>query len=257
MAVVGFNDFVPSPRAEVTLTVGPGVDRVTVWQVSDGGQIAVRGAEGIPALGAVFVTDYEVPLGVLVTYRAETFDASGVGTGFVDVGDVTISIDPSTAVFSDPLDPNLSIPVGMELGFAAALTRSRPTTVHKIGYDTVALMGQMGLLEDVALTIYTRPGDEGTWDTLMSTQVIVRTMPPVPLPRVMHVVIPKVTERPVQDSGWSIWDLVGDEVTRSRVAVITPVVTWQQYIEAFPTWADFNAAYATWLVAQQDPPAVA
>jgi hypothetical protein len=54
--------------------------------------------------------------------------------------------------------------------------------------------------------------------------------------------------------GWVLFDLKGDEIDATTLDILVPVVTWQDYIDAFPTWADMEAAYSTWFDAMKNPP---
>lgn len=261
-SVTGFSDDDPSPRADILLTSGDmtGVTTVSVHQVSAAGDFIVRGADRAPAAGGYFVTDYEIPLGIEVTYRAEKFNGSGVSLGFVSAGLVTVNVDPSEVIFSDPLAPKNAARAVGRTEFAGVVQTRRPKQIYRAGVATVALMGESGLVEGVALDVatYTIETSDALEAVLTNAYVLVRSMPNIlRLPQVFHCVIAEPVQVP-QDvqygGGWVLWPLVGDQVTRSALQVLEAAVTYQRYTDYYATYADFNAAYSTYLAALQSPP---
>lgn len=253
-------DYAPVPRVDVLFDNLPfGAVYVTVFQISAEGTIPVRSAIRSFAAGGYFITDYEVPLGIPVSYRAEQFDAAGNSMGFTDTATTQVDIPVGVAVFQDPLEPAVSAVVGCEASFAETLSRTREVKRHLIGFETIALMGAMSLLEDVNLRVWADADvTQRKFDAVLSrTQVLVRTMPPMPLPRAFHVVIPSPKRVPFDirfDGETNVWDLTAFEVTRSTLDIIVPPVTWQRVIDAYPTWADVIAAHPTWLDVLKNPP---
>lgn len=259
-------DMDPCPRARVEIDAADldvGTDAVTVWQLTADAEVPVRSAIRVASAGGVIVTDYEIPFGVPVTYRVEQF-ASGLSTGFSDV-ELTGQVDIADgfAVFSDPLDPARSVLVEAHLEFGSVLRRTRPTRVYRAGDFTAALSGVRGLLEDVPLRCSTRTlADADLLDSVLAaTQFLVRLMPSGGrLPSVFHVVVPSPAEVPVdvQYGGeWIQWDLSGQEVSRSEVEILVPVINYQLFADAFATYGDAAAAYSTYLDALRDPPSAA
>lgn len=261
LTLTGRTDKKPCPRVDILFdSLAAGTATATVYQISDEGKVPVRNAEGVYAAGGLFVTDYEVPLGVPVTYTAEQFDASGVSLGYTTQATVQVDSLPGAAWVQDPLDPSSAVEVGAADGFADEVKETREVKLVRVGNDTVALMAAMGLIENVSLRTWTdSPEDAAAYRAVLRrTQVLVRTMPNMPIPRCLHIVAAVIPRRGfdiAQGGTLYVWDLVGDEVTRSALNIIVPVVTWQRYIDAFPTWGDFDAAYGTWLDALENPPA--
>jgi len=253
-------DYAPVPRVDILFESLPfGAVELTVLQISDEGVVPVRSAERKFAAGGFFITDYEVPLGIPVSYRAEQFDADGNSMGLTETATVTVNIPVGVAVFQDPLEPDVSAVVGCEESFAASLSRSREVKRHRIGFDTIALMGAMSLLENVNLRSWASTDtDQAKFDLVLErTHVVIRTMPPMPLPRVFHVVIPDITRVPFDlrfDGETNVWDLTAFEVSRSTLDVLVSPVSWRRIIDAYPTWADLIAAHPTWLDVMRNPP---
>lgn len=254
----------PSPRVDILFaSFATGTATVTVLQLSVDGETVVRNAERIFASGGAFVTDYEVPLGVPVQYRAEQFNSAGTSLGFTAASSVQIDIDPSMAVFQDPLHPARAVLVEAKADFAGELVEERAVQLQNIGTETIALMGPMGLLSNIPLNVQTKSLEAAAAlrTVLLQTQILVRTMPrPVLIPRCLHVVVPQTRRVPVDvhyGGEWVQAPITGHEVTRSTLPIIVPVVDYARYNGGFATYADFNAAYSSYLDAIANPPAVA
>jgi hypothetical protein len=202
-----------------------------------------------------------VPLGVPVQYRAEQFNSAGTSLGFTAASSVQIDIDPSMAVFQDPLHPARAVLVEAKADFAGQLVEERAVQLQNIGTETIALMGQMGLLSNIPLTVQTKSLDDAAarCTVLLQTQILVRTMPrPVLIPRCLHVVIPEVRRTPVNvhyGGEWVQFPPTGHQVTRSPLAILVGVVNYELFNDYFATYTAFNTAYSSYLDAIANPPA--
>lgn len=258
-------DDAPTPRATITFSaaeLAPTVSTLSVVEISEAGEIPVRNGSLINGVGGAVLTDYEVPLGVPVTYQAEQFDAAGVSLGLTSSATTTVSIPAGWVVISDPFAPRQAIRARAEVMFAESLSYSRDVKLYRRGTETVALMGQLGLLEDVNLRVLTESDADVAMmmSVLSGGNVLIRSMPPVPLPRVLHAVVGKPRRVPLDarlGGAYSVWDISGVEVSRPSMSVVEAVSSWGLYKSAYPTWADAKAAYTTWLDAKSNPPAEA
>ena len=213
----------------------------------------------VPAVGGAYVVDHEVELGVTVTYQARQFDASGGELGLT-LGDSTqVDIPAGQVIVQDPLNPRSWVSVTAEASLADSLSVSRSKSMYRRGPLTVALMGELGLLEGVRLS-FDVPSliDAARLELVLSEgYFIVRSMPTVPLPRVFHCVVASLKHIPEgarfgdEDS---LWDLSADEVSPSLLPILVSPLTWARYKAAYATWADAEAVYATWLDAKRNPP---
>lgn len=235
-----------------------GTHTITVTRTADGLSYVVRGASALFADGGAVLDDYEIPVGVVVSYVAEAFDSDGISLGAVAALTGTIAApDPKIVWISDPTNPNLTVSATAEMGFSAGLSRKRAVQTYQVGDRVVALLGPIGKLAGVPLRLVSlTAASTASLDVLLrQTAVLIRTAPPMRLPRLLYVVVPTMTENPL---GWdgesSLWDLSGDEIDATTLDILIPVVTWQDYIDAFPTWADMEAAYSTWFDAMKNPP---
>lgn len=236
-----------------------GTQTLHVNRVADGVTYTVRGASNAFAAGGAVIEDWEIPVGVLVTYQATAFDESGVSLGSVEEFTATVSCPPSLAWISDPVNPNSVVQVQARRDFGDTLTNVRQVQTYQVGDRVVALLGAMGKLSNLNLHVQTKTlADADMLKTiLMQTSVLIRTTPPTRVPRLLYVVVPQVNEvdNDVQWGGsWVEWALTGTEVSPTTLDILIPVTTWQDYIDAFPTWQDMIDAYDTWFDAMKTPP---
>jgi len=258
LTAIPFGDL-SRPRVQVTVSAVPEDAAITLFRLFGKYQTTVRGALRESASGAFVVVDYEVPLGIPVTYRAELYDVSGESLGITNEATVTIAWPGDQVVISDPLAPASSIAVDGHSDFGGVLTRKRPYEQHNVSGRIITLMGLAGKLEGIPLVCNTRTieaADEldGILD---ATLVLVRSAPPSRLPPLFYAVVGTVKQVPqdVQWGGeWVRWDIEGDETDSSPLDVQVPIITYQMYNDAFPTYGDFNAAYLTYLDALRNPP---
>jgi len=250
----------PSPRVELVVSaVDGGVSTVTVLQLSSEGQVVVRNGRRISAAGGAFLVDYEVPLGVPVEYRLEQFNGAGTSLGFTSPVSTQVDIPIGMVVIQDPLAPANAVMLRAERSFAETTGFKRSLQLYPSGNDTIALMGERGLLDSVNLSVIAEADDDQTTlDAILAEgTLLVRTMPPMPVPRALHVVIDSPRRVPF-DAHWggqvSVYQLEGSQVSMLPLDIIVPVVTWQRVIDAYPTWTALMAAHATWLDLIKNPP---
>lgn len=250
----------PGPAVQVLFSsLHASTAEVTLWRLSPDGQQVVRGAERAYAIGGFVVTDYEVPLGVETTYRAEQFNITGVSIGFTDSASVTVEGDPSCAWVHDPLDPGGAVLVELRGSFGDDLQWERPVGRYVAGGRTVALYGAPGLLSGVNLDMQTKtlPDADRLRVALQRTGVLVRTLPPARVPRLLYVVVSRVSEQEIDaqyGGGWIAFPASGDEVSPTTRAIAVPVFTWADIAAAYATWDLVKAAYLTWLDVKANPP---
>lgn len=261
--VTAYTDMAPQPRVVIDVDgadLNVATVTVTVWQISSVGQFKVRDGIRRGAVGGTVITDYEVPLGIPVSYRVEQFNTGGTSLGFVLDLSTQVDLEVGFAVFSDPLNPKHAVLVAMSPTFGGNVTRKRPTRVVRAGVNTVALMGLQGLLADVPLHCETDTIADADMleQVLAETQCVVRIMAGTArVPSMFNVVVPEPSELPisVQYGGELItWDLVGQEVSRTEVDIIVPVLNYQRFKDFFNTYGEAAATYSTYLDALRNPP---
>lgn len=261
----------PSPRVEITMTdLYPSTSSVTLYRVlASGATNSVRGAIGLFAQGGFFVTDHEAPLGATVTYRAMQYDEDGVELGYTPSADTILPIYDEDWI-SDPLRPANALRVEFTDQAGTRPSRPIPNAIKRVygadGIRFIALVGDQGVLTALNMDFYTSTVAElETMQQIIHDAnglLLIRT-PPVGamkmIPRTLYAVFPDAVpddfnfSADVEDAEWSN---TVHEVSQPEVGLAESLVTWQTYIDAFPLWTDFNAAYLTWLEAIQNPPEV-
>jgi len=80
-----YTDDAPTPRVEVYFDeFAPTTATVTVYRLAASREYQVRGAVRAATAGSLTRIDFECPFNILVSYRAEMFDADGISLGFTD-----------------------------------------------------------------------------------------------------------------------------------------------------------------------------
>jgi hypothetical protein len=260
--VTPYEDMVPSPRVDVLVEAGDlngSTVSVTVWQISDAGEFPVRGAQEQPSSGGLFVTDYEVPRGIPVSYKVEEFNSAGTRIAFGLEASTQLTAAPGTAVIQDPLAPGNAVLVRAAQGTAASLKYTRDAKVYRAGNATLALLGERGLLEDVPLRCWTDvPADRDRLGAVLAeTQFLVRCSPDIPVPPVFHVIVPSPVRTPfdyAHGGTTDVWDMQATQVSRSEIDILVPTINYDTFNAAFATYTEFNAFYSTYLNAISNPP---
>jgi hypothetical protein len=265
--VTPYEDMDPSPRVDVFIDdsdLDGDTVTITVHQISVAGDIEVRNMVGVASAGGFAGTDYEPPFGVAITYRVAQYDAGGTELGFVLELTTQVDVETNVVVLSDPLAPGSAVKARAEAGFAAQMTRRRPTRVYRAGLRTVALMGLQGLLEDLPLRCWTDNADDRDMfvEVTAQTQILVRTMPNFPFPRILFAVVPDVVQVPFdyhQGGVTDVWDITGTEVSRPEIDIIVPVINYQLFADYVATVGDGTYGFAatvwsTYLDALLNPP---
>lgn len=236
-----------------------GTETITVTRSYGNRTATVQEGERRFAAGGTVLDDWMIPLGVNVTYTAEQFDAAGTSLGTTTPIQVRWDDDPSLGWISDPLSPGDAVQVELVADFADTMSRTRQMQLHQVGDRVVSLLGAAGKLQNLTVHCQTKNLADGErlTEILAATSVLIRVPPPTRVPRLLYCVIPTVNEidMDVQWGGeWIRWDLTGQEVDPTTLDIVLPIVSWQTYIDAFPTWADMEAAYPTWFDAMKNPP---
>lgn len=240
--------------------VGGTVEVEVIASTADGSR-SVRSLSSswrIPASGGAYIEDYEVELGVEVTYQARQYNAGGTMLGLTAPVVVQADIPTDQLIVQDPLAPRSWVRLGGRAATASQLTTSRTSALYRRGAATVGLLGETGLLEGVPVEAVTEsPADAARLAAVLAEgYVLVRSMPPVPLPRCLHALVSSVSRAwgAAADDDFTVWPLSLDEVSSSRVPIIESPLTWDRYKATYATWAAMKAAYSTWLDAKKSPP---
>lgn len=262
--LTAFDDMNPQPRVRIVFDEAEfdvAAVTATVLQISSDGEREVRDGTRVDVAGGVLVTDYEVPPGVTVTYQARQYDINGAVIGLTGSASASVSLEAGWVVVSDPLAPRRAVKLRALEGFAGSLEQSRPVELYQAGTNVVALMGPLSLFQSVNLRVLTETQQEV--DALRAIAaagcVLVRSVPPIQLPRCLYVVLPSIPRVPILAGVRSEWPLVGHEVTRPPIHVLEPVFTYGYYKAALAaleveTYGDSKALWTTYLDSRLNPP---
>jgi hypothetical protein len=253
----------PSPGVRVTITdLYPDTEAVTLYRVGDRTN-TVREALNLAAQGGFSVADYEAGFQIALTYRAMQYDADGAELGYTPEAQITL--DVAEDWISDPLRPGNAIVVEFTDNAGQRPQRPIPGSRHRVytasGLRIVALVGDQGLIQDLNMDFFT--STDADYERMLEIineangLLLLRTPPPMMVPRSMFVVAwsptPDEFNRPA-GLGDVEWFNTVDETSQPDVGYGDPLITWQTYIDAYPTWADMQADYLTWLDAIRNPP---
>lgn len=260
----------PAPYVDVLVEGFPaGVSSTTIWRTARGRAFRVRGLVGVSTSGIVTIRDFEAPLGVEATYRAEQFDSDGEFVSWSSPATVTLPAgDLETAWFHSPLDPTTSVQVVMTLDAAKVLVR--PTTAERfkvVGRSVqVIITGARKGLQGVVLNCSTETlAAADKLDALFGAYaednddtvpiLCVRTHPHLRLPPTLFAWVEEPAQMPlaVTRNGEIIdWELVADEVAPPPEAAITALLDYDDFTAFYSDYAAFTAAYVDYREAQRD-----
>lgn len=264
----------PSPRVKVTVTdLYPTTSYITLYRITPSDDLThtVREAIGLFAAGGFSVTDYEAAPGIELDYRAMQYteDAGAIGDelGYTPSATTIIVDEQERSWISDPLRPENVIAVEFTDTAGTAPRRPIPGNLLRVntpdGLRMVALVGDEGLIEGMDMSFYTSTLEEYALVREIIREsnglLLIRTPPPMMVPRSFYVwmssAVPTDYNFPagLEDVSWA--NNV-DERSQTEAPFAIPPVTWQTYVDAFPTWGDMAAEYLTWLDALKSPPTV-
>jgi hypothetical protein len=246
-----------------------GTTTVTVWRTVNGREFKVRGLIGVSAGGTVSGRDFEVPPGVVSSYRVQQFDAGGEFIAWSSAE--TVTMPPLThnyqAWWHNPFDPSSAVLVEFRGGDR---TLQRPLGDHDVfqipgrsvgvaifnnarrGYEKLQL-------DCVTLTVE----DEAKFDALFGGYddntipiVCIRSNPATRLPAPLFAVV-QAAKQPLDldpaDAGEHLnWAAVGDEVAPPAEAIVVTLLGYDDFTAFYSDYAEFTAAYTDYREAQLD-----
>lgn len=259
--LTAYTDEDPCPRVEVLIThLPPTVDTVTVWRSWAGTRSVVRGGNRAEVSGALLLVDYEVPLGLPVTYWAVGYTAAGVPMQESPSATVTVSA-PDTWI-QDPLDPTSAMRAGMLIpgplmvsggSFAAPRYRraGQRIAIHgsrlPVGRgDVRQAAAQVPLLLDSDNPTTTA----GVYEVLDQADPLCVRAPADLVPALTGLVYLAVDEYvPDPDTGWqgTMFTLEGDSVRPPGAGIVVQPRTYADLLDEAATYADLTTLYPTYL----------
>lgn len=252
---------VDEARAAVTLTFREltAGSLITIARIgADGMPTLVRGPSGlytrVPVSGDTLrVEDYEAPLGVPFSYRADVLSADDATRVERTTDTVTLAAgDPDLAWLKDPGRPQRNLQVTMKT--APTWTRPINQSAHRIkGRPLPVVISDVrdGLAGDLA--VWTRSDDERAALNLIldsGSTLLLQTAPGNGLDD-MYVAVGDVTESRAATNAldeWRAWMLPLTQVDMPTAVGVdgTSGRTWQDVLAEFSTWQAVLDAYGTW-----------
>lgn len=260
LRITSLIDAYPGPRVRVESdALAPGTEYVTLRRMTADDDVAVPGAERVPALAGFILTDYYPPFRTPILYRAEMFDADGDSLGYTETGPAYV--DEDRTWLSSPTDPNRALPIELAASAGSALADEFVGQVHRIGTRRVLITALGTGLVDLDMSFYTDTIAEYQQALAIFRQnsgaVVIRTPPPMQVPRVLYFWSPKPTRMEWNlPAGieWFDWQNVGTEISAPTSKVIAAVLSYRRYVEAYPSYRAFADANLTYRMARLNPP---
>lgn len=265
------------PRVVLTVTSMPtGTSMIRIQRLdSDGTASPVRGATSVPVQGtdAWTVTDWDVPIGRTLTWRATCYNASGgtLGTGTGTAGTVDpiavpgIDLDDDQAWISNPYDPASAMRVTLMDGTDDTTSHDMPVTLSLAGRTShlpSAVVGirQLGGKRTLVVRCWTLAEAQQLENLLTSTTtLLVRSAQIRHRTGTLYVAVGEVSEQRmwafVDGQDETTWTLSCDEVDPGKLGIL--VAPWSYaksaaYVAAQtghnpPTYADRLAVFPLYL----------
>lgn len=258
-------DTAAAPRCLVMFAaLAAGAVRVNVQAVVEGRTFKVRGGVDLFAAGGAVVMDYEVPLGVPVSYRAEMFDAAGASLGWTDATQVTVDAGftrPGMVWVSQPLYPAGAVRVDLLVDAAASISRPPVGDVEWAEGARVGMhvgTGRRGV-DGVPLPFLVSVADAdrvqgmlGGYATDYPAVLLFRTGPGVRLPALLFGSVHTLEEIPRASAGVVEFRCAVTEVQPPFPGLVAPSLRRADIDKAYGTRNARAAAYATRLARDAD-----
>jgi hypothetical protein len=250
----------PCPRVEVTIAgLVSSAETVNVWRTADGRRQAVRGGRKRTVVGSDFVTDYEAPLGRVLSYDLEVLSGSDAGAV---VTTATVTVLSSTWWIQDPLVPSSAIPLNVAKQDSTA-PYLMASAVKSLEYgasvtlipilgspDPVALMGNRSSAGNVSFDMFTNLASVTTQLRNLIKQTSLILVRPTGtrndgIPGLAYFASGKPVEKPVTvafGGTLTMWTLGGDLVAAPTMNVLIPIWTYGK-VQAL--WATYQQAQTT------------
>jgi hypothetical protein len=225
----------------------------------DGSMQPVRGYVGdlvrVPfTQSPIVVEDYEAPMGEIIAYLVEWYNASGdkILLLSIGVGASPVLEDPDYVWLKSPGIPALNTTVLME----SPVKWSRParsTTLDIVGRtNPVNISGKRaGGTSSLSVLVWD-PSAHEQLNSLLDNglPVLIQAMPGYGINGNLYLSVGDVDSDPVMDAanepGWR-WTLNVAKIDRPSGGIQgSAISTWQDILDGYDTWADVFDAFGTW-----------
>lgn len=235
-------------------TVPAGTTRMRVERFSEDRIWPVRG--GVDVAPGVAVLDFEVPFWTEATYRAECFNGN-IPLGYTESS--TIVVEEDRTFVHQPLVPQLYSIIKELAGTAETVTRPHDSTLVKVegaGLPKVISGGRQGV-EDMPFSFLVETAADadqvqsmlGTYVVSQLPILVVRTPPPMRVPRTFFMHVPALPERwigPGSNTTFFEYSFNATEVEPPFAGLTTPLLTYDDLDAAYANYDLLDAAFATY-----------
>lgn len=260
--LVGHTDAAPCPRVDVSIApMPPDAVKITVYRSWAGRQRAIRGGDHALVSGDYITFDYEVPLGILVSYTVVSYDVNGVASAASDPATVTVNATDIWA--QDPLSPNSAMPVSvggpgltswkLEDMFGQLSYSSDVAMAGIVGSDLPSAIGAIRQrASKIPIAIYTEDATASAFlrELLLHTFPLCLRTPARYgfFDGLLYLSAPTITEIPARRTGesYSVWVFEADNVLPPGLAIIVPVRVYDDLKDEAATYSALKALYATY-----------
>lgn len=253
-----FPDMGPVPRVEMVVDPADLItDTVTVTlrRRAEDRYFDVRGAVARPAASTIVAFDYEAPFQIESVYEGLCYDEDGVYMGAAQLDATTLNF--SETVIQQPFDPKLSVVVKRLAATAAVVSRPSPGDLVYVEGDGLPRLVGLGprrgvtdttldLLVDGHANADKLQATLGTYERPQLQVWLVRTPPPMRLPRVFFCAVPQLDELEVNNRFGGSLVRFGAGVTEVRPPApgLSPAVLRYSDVGAvFADYSDVGAVY--------------
>lgn len=274
----------PCPNVIITITglTAGSDDTVNIWRTADGDRAAVRGTRGMTINGSDAITDYEAPVGRVVSYDLEVLTGPDAGvitpTATITVPANLDSMGKPTWWIQDPLVPESAIELAVAKG-----DNSRPSltaaAVKSLEYASdvniipiagsnkpVAIGGQRLIPQNVPFDTFTNTAQTTTQlrDLIEQTAVVLIRPPGTDrdagIPGLFYAAMAKPVAQPITVAfGGTLtkWSLQGSGVAAPTASILVPIWTYGTVEALWNEYQDAQTAYSsrgmTYLDVQKSP----
>ena len=247
----------PGPSARITITGIVGAASVQIWRGDGTAEVRVAGDDLQIPTGGVYLSDYRLPPGRTVTYRAVLYSSLGVITETINASAFAVpALASSMAWIMDPEDPTnamllplmdgtddqvghksagVAVPPLMGLPIWLGGPRSWRPRSFIVKTPTLAETIQFAQVIEPGGQLLIRPSTTMRHDTGL-----------------IYMGAGSITEAPRHPyEGPARWTIDGTEVADDAWPTVVAERTWLDLEAECATWLDVEAMYSTWLAVEQ------
>lgn len=249
----------PGPSARITITGIVGAASVQIFRGDGTQEVRVAGDDQQIPAGGIFMTDYRLPPGRTVTYRAVLYSSLGAITESISAAALSVpALDPTYGWVMDPEDPtNAMLLQLMDSTGDTVGHQSRGVAVQPLKGLPIWLGGPRMNRSRAFIVTTSSVADSTQFQQIIEPGGALLFRPSTTMRHdtgLIYIGAPSIPEAPRPPYvGPTDWTIEGTEVADDNWPTIVVERTWADVKAAYATWADVKAAYATWLDVKKGP----